>query len=296
VARIADPGGQSTVEWVGLICMVALAVIGLGAAAGIGAPGLALAEAIGSKLVCAIRLTDSCEPAISALERAYGTELAPVLAAHAPTIRYEEGIRELPVDYRSCRSDPCSTASGGGAMWLTDRGDRVVAFTHVVDCREQRATRAQTEPAPDCSGARAGHLYLQYWLYYPDSQTDPFGEHGYHRDDWESFQVRLGGLTLARASSHHSYNYEDGPQNWPSDAGVLSKSGWGPFTGDYYVSAGSHAGHVAGDGPSARYTPRSRLQLIPIESIARSGFDDQLFEVVPPWLKPVYLDPESKDT
>ena len=44
----------------------------------------------------------------------------------------------------------------------------------------------------DCSGERAGKRYLQYWLYWPDSQTEPFGERGYHPDDWESFQVRIG--------------------------------------------------------------------------------------------------------
>ena len=45
---------------------------------------------------------------------------------------------------------------------------------------------------------------------------------GYHEDDWESYQLRItpDGAD-ARASSHNGYDYEGGPRNWLSDAGVV---------------------------------------------------------------------------
>ena len=68
------------------------------------------------------------------------------------------------------------------------------------------------------------------------------------------------------------------------------------YLDSYHVSAGSHAGHVAGSHDGTRMTPGDDLVLIPIEPIAYAGTDDELFEVVPPWLKPVYDDPEAEGT
>ena len=151
--------------------------------------------------------------------------------------------------------------------------------------------------------------------------------------------MRIGpGGAEARATSHHGYDYRGGPLNWPSDAGLVSKSAWGEDTGRLYVSAGSHAGHVyeppqlapirgvrttaragvaiaAGviDGTSrrlrerrlavrftarrrpGRWTPASRLVLIPIESLD-PGDQRAAFAIVPPWRKPVYFDPEDRGT
>ena len=297
-----DPGsadrsqrGQSTVEWIGLVLLIALAVTGFAAAVGVGLPGADLARALGAKLVCATRLTD-CAGELDQLAVAYGGELAATVREKAPDLLYELGMLELPVDYRECRRDPCSlAAAAAGAVSKTEGGLAATAFTHLVDCRPEPVIVAQG-PAPDCSGARAGHLYIQYWLYYPDSQTEPFGERGYHRDDWESFQVRIGDQVAARASSHHSYNYDGGVENWPTDAGLWTKPGWGPYSSGYHVSSGSHAGHVGGERDEPRYTPGARLALIPVEEIGAAGSDDALFEVVPPWLKDVYLDPESEET
>ncbi len=112
----------------------------------------------------------------------------------------------------------------------------------------------------------------------------------------------------ARASSHHGYNYELGPGNAGSDAGwgpaklaaeaagLRPRGGWGPATGTLHVSGGSHAGNAKRDGyVPARTTPGRRMVLIPIESLAE---DDRStpFAVVPPWLKPVYSDPEADGT
>ena len=95
-------------------------------------------------------------------------------------------------------------------MHRSDAGERATVFT-----RLQR---------------RRGRTYIQYWLYYPDSNTTFAGADraweaswllprvrelvsgsgdwpGYHRDDWESVQVRLDpdGSAWVRASSHGHY-------------------------------------------------------------------------------------------
>jgi hypothetical protein len=46
----------------------------------------------------------------------------------------------------------------------------VVAFVHIVDCRAL-AVRRTERLGGDCSGNRAGNLYLQYWFYYAGSAT-----------------------------------------------------------------------------------------------------------------------------
>ena len=95
-------------------------------------------------------------------------------------------MRALPVDFRRCRAARCSNGRGEGIVTRSGSGEPVVAFVHVVDCRRRRVR----EPSePDCTGSRAGNLYLQYWTYYPDSSTlrgmPVAGQRGYHRDDWE---------------------------------------------------------------------------------------------------------------
>jgi len=289
--------GQATVEWVGLIVLVSLLVASFGALAAVGLPGAGLAQAIASKLVCAVRLSGDCPGDRSALELAYGAKLAEAVTFYAPDLLYESGMSELPVDYRECREDACSIATDAdGESSKTVDGLRAVAFTHVIDCSSD-GIEAAVAAGANCSGERAGKRYLQYWLYWPDSQTEPFGERGYHQDDWESFQVRIGKTeSVARASSHHSYNYSGGVGNWPSDAGVIEKAAWGPYLDSYHVSAGSHAGHVAGSHDGTRMTPGDDLVLLPIEAIADAGTGDEPFEVVPPWLKPVYDDPEAEGT
>ena len=178
---------------------------------------LSLRDAVLANLVCAVRLVEDCreEPE---LREAYGHEVAALVRANAPALLYEDGMTAMPVDYRRCRIDQCAAGEGEGTVLRTQRGERATAFTHVIDCREP----ARRPPTSDCSGARAGNLYLQYWFYYPGSATGEgstplkgairkasaaVGKPSFHPDDWESFQVRIGpdGRRLARASSHHGY-------------------------------------------------------------------------------------------
>ncbi|MDQ2939636.1 MAG: hypothetical protein M3R23_03800, partial [Actinomycetota bacterium] len=212
-SRFRSERGQASPEWVGLIMLVALLVAGALAGLGPLPLGVSLARSVGAKLICAIELSDSChrDPELTA---AYGADLAQAVREHAPMIFYEHGMRALPVDFLACRSASCGDAAGEGRVWHTDRGGPATAFVHVIDCRAGKpAAFAGANRPADCSGSRAGNLYIQYWLYYAESATlrgvPVVGAKGYHLDDWESYQVRVGpdGDRDARASSHNGYNY-----------------------------------------------------------------------------------------
>jgi hypothetical protein len=284
---MSSESGQSTVEWVGLVLLVALLISAFGALLGLALPGAELVSAVASKLVCAARLGSGCGSQQSELVAAYGAEGAAVVAAHAPQIRYEEGMHALPVDYRSCREDACANGPEGRLRVARSvTGEPTVAFTHLVDCRSGSET-----PGADCTGEAAGGEYIQYWLYYPGSAT---GEGSvapgvireitdgatYHPDDWESVQIRVraDGTADMRASSHEGYG-----------------SGWRPADDSAYrVSGGSHAGTVEPAG-FARITPAARLGLIPLEPIAADEPGTE-FAITPPWYKRVWRDPEYEGT
>lgn len=297
--------GQSTVEWVALLALVALLLVGL-LAAGVRVPGLELARLLGARILCAASLADGCgdQPRLIAT---YGTEVGKLAREKMPAIGFERGSRALPVDFRRCRKSACSDGEERGLVHRSDVGLPVTAFVHVVDCRPG----SETEGA-DCSGERTGNLYLQYWLYYADSATlrgvPIAGEKGYHRDDWESVQVRIGpdGEVSQRASSHHGFNHGGGALNWGSDAGIeplngvsealgaRERGGWGPETGLLLVSGGSHAGNVSGFPDIDRLIWGRRVHLIPLEPIAAETA--ARFAVTPPWQKRVWLDPEAEGT
>ena len=288
--------GQGTVEWVGLVSLLSVAMLVL-IAAGARVPGAPLARALADRILCAASLAEDCgdEPTLIA---AYGTEVGGLVRRQMPMLAFERGSRAVPVDFRRCRASECGDASGEGLIHQTDERLPITAFVHVVDCREEEAERTE-ESGADCSGDRAGNLYLQYWLYYADSATlrgVPVAvEKGYHLDDWESvqFRIRADGSVDERASSHHGYNWFRSDNNWLSDSGVASHDGWGPATHLLLVSGGSHAGAAIGDAGAGHYVPGARVHLVPLETMAGGGYK---FAVSPPWLKQVWLDPESRET
>jgi hypothetical protein len=289
--RRGSEQGQSTVEWVGLLALVALLLAAL-VGVGVRVPGSSLARAIASRILCATAIAESCgdEPALIA---AYGTEIGELARDHMPTLAFEDGSHAVPIDWRRCRDTVCGDGAEEGAVRHTDSDLPVTAFVHVVDRRPN------------------GYLYIQYWLYYADSATfrgiPIAAEKGFHRDDWESIQVRIGedGSAYERASSHHGYNYRGGFANLASDAGIgplreieetvgaRAENGWGPETHVLLVSGGSHAGNL-GDEPGGRYTPAVSVHLVPLEPIAAT--DSTAFAISPPWLKKVWRDPEAEGT
>ncbi len=321
-----DERGQGTVEWIGTIAVVALALAAL-VALGVRVPGADLARAVASRILCAASLADGCgdEPVLIAT---YGDEVGRLVRRHMPTLLLERGSRALPVDFRRCRAVLCGDGTPRGLVHKTDRGLHVTAFVHVVDCRagaDPTDTAGTIGPPvalggppvvpPDCSGARAGHLYIQYWTYYADSATlrgiPIAGEEGYHPDDWEGVQIRIDrdGRVDERASSHDGYNYAQSIANAGSDAGIdllreaaeavgaRPRDGWGPETGVLLVSGGSHAGNADGDrGDTDRTVPGRRVHLVPLEPIATAEGDYYRFAISPPWRKRVWRDPEATGT
>jgi hypothetical protein len=241
----AGQRGQATVEFVALtlVCCVAF-----GALAGFrGAfDGRELGGFLARHLVCAG--SGRCDRDEARLAAAYGERDAATVRALAPNLVFERGERELPVDWRECRRVPCSLvpddpaldAHLGGRSHRTGRLAEATAFTHVL--------------------RRVGRLYIQYWLYYPDSNSTLAGSDdlwarswllpqirrlvdgttqypGYHRDDWEGAFVRVDpdGSTWLRASSHGSFQ---------SCKWSFCRDRWARSTGWVRVSRGSHSGHV----------------------------------------------------
>jgi hypothetical protein len=285
--------GQGTVEWVGLVTLVSLVLLGL-VAAGVRVPGVSLARSLADRILCAAALAERCgdEPALIA---AYGSEVGELVRRHMPNLVFEAGSRAVPVDFRRCRSSECGDSGGEGLVRGTDERLPVTVFVHVVDCREGEET-----PGAGCSGERAGNLYVQYWTYYADSATlrgvPVVGGKGYHHDDWEGVQLRFrpDGTVDERASSHNGYNYERSPYNWGADAGKIPHRGWGAETGLLFVSGGSHAGSTFEFSDADRFTPGRRVHLVPLEQIA--GGSSEEFAISPPWMKQVWTDPEAEET
>jgi hypothetical protein len=302
--------GQGTVEYVGLLLLVALLVAAL-VAAGVRVPGVALAQSIASRMLCAAALTDDCGDG-PALIAAYGTEVGELVRRHMPSLMFERGSKAVPVDFRRCRETGCGDAPGAGRVARTAAGLPVTAFVHVVDCRDDAVEETEAEGA-DCTGPRAGNLYIQYWTYYADSATfrgvPVLGGKGYHPDDWEGVQIRIhpDGSVDERASSHDGFNSRPGKaKGWASDAGIepvkaaeetiglRDENGWGPETRLLMVSGGSHAGNTAGIPDFERITFGHDVNLIPLEPVAAET--DARFAISPPWEKRVWRDPEAERT
>ena len=302
--------GQATVEFVALTLLCCLTFGALFALKG-SFDGRDTGGFLAHHLVCAV--TGRCDRDERGLVAAYGDRDAANVRALAPNLVYEPGERELPVDWRECRRVSCSLAPDDPALdahAAAGPGRRATAFTHVL--------------------RRDGRLYIQYWLYYPDSDTTvagsdrlwklsglPFGYPGFHEDDWEGAFVRVDpdGSTWLRASSHGHFQ---------SCKWAFCRDEWTRHTGWVRVSRGSHSGHVPfdreprwlalpvpaphglavpgrprltplwpGHGLHERSTTGEGLRLVPIESLDPRRYRPRDRDVLPPWDKDAYLDPTA---
>lgn len=321
---MASERGQATIEWTAVVLLVALAFAALVAAAAPHIDGRSYGGFLARRILCSFR--GGCDDGQDALVAAYGRRDAALVREFAPSIVYEPGEREIPIDYRRCRTTKCGNAPDDRTLDVsrTDAGVPASAFTRVVH--------------------EGGRTFIQYWLYYPDSNTTWAGSDkaykvataplnlahklwgkipraprypGFHNDDWEGYQVELGprGDALVRATAHHGYQYCKQRQ---------CENEWGPWTGWTRVSRGSHAGHIPlkthirgvrlgggfpfvsgsyrierpaypGVDMQERTTVGADLRLIPLESLDRRAaphFDD----IAPPWRKAVYSDPLDDGT
>jgi hypothetical protein len=320
---VADERGQATIEWVALVSLVAVA-LGALVAFGPHVDGRSYGGFLARAILCAAR--GGCDDGRSGLQLAYGPRDAALVRGYAPSIVYEPGEKEIPIDYRRCRATSCGNAPADRSLDVsqTSAGLPATAFTHVVH--------------------QGGSTFIQYWLYYPDSNTTWAGSDtaykvvsspldlghklwggvpkaprypGFHNDDWEGYQVRIDadGEASVRATAHHGYQ-------WCKQRQCHNQ--WGDWTGWTRVSRGSHAGHIPlrtslrgvrlegslpfvsgtyrvkspaypGVDVHERTTVGADLTLVPLESVDQSAapeFDN----ITPPWAKPVYRDPLSDST
>lgn len=297
--------GQASLEWVGVVMLVALVLAGSFAAAA--ATGFFNGRAFGGtileEILCAVHDAGSCMKESAQID-AYGKDDAEMVRNLAPNIVYEKGMYALPVDFRRCRRDPrCSDGPDvRGLVSRSFKGKPVTAFTHVRD--------------------KDGYKYIQYWFYYSDSASGlgQLSEAGrksvrgwaklkkkdpYHLDDWESFQVRVSpdGKVHARASAHDHYQTCKGSElktqlhNWKSKLfeGDSCANRWTEITRWNRASGGSHANHITAGDTFERFTPSASLKLVPIETLSDKDKNTQ-FAVTKPWKKHVYTDPASWST
>jgi hypothetical protein len=297
VKPIADTEGQATVEWVGLILLASI-VLGALATVAPAVDGRGFGGFLAHRIVCAVKR--GCHDGDAGLRAAYGERTAELVRRHAPSLVYEPGERQLPVDYRRCRARACADVGDDrdADLHRSLRGERASVFTHVA--------------------RRDGRLYIQFWLYYPDSNTawagsDKLWERsrllplirkvvngtsdypGFHLDDWEGVQIRIepDGAVWSRATSHGHY------QGCKQRA---CRNRWTRSTGWSRVSRGSHAGHIPLDGDRPlfpgpdlreRTSTAEGLRLVPLESVDRLRYEPLDPKVRPPWRKRVYGDPRS---
>jgi hypothetical protein len=279
--------GQATIEWVALVLLGALS-LGALAAYGPHMDGRSFGGFLAHRIACAVR--GGCQDGDRALARAYGNDNAALVRELAPNLVYENGERSLPVDWRACRSRRCSDAPDDPDLdaHRSDAGNRATAFVRLI--------------------RRGARLYIQYWLYYPDSNTtvgpsDKLWDHsplrvfgrypGFHPDDWEAYAIRIDpdGSVYVRASSHG---------HWQGCKRNRCRNEWTERTGWTRVSRGSHAGHIPLEevieairphteygGPSPtrtrdrpllpgrdlreRTTTSEGIRLIPLETLSRRG-------------------------
>ena len=240
------------------------------AALGIAIPGLAIGRGDRRRSWSARRASGGgCGVAATPLVSAYGDEVAELVAlASAPELRYEEGMHSLPVDFRSCRQDACANGPRSGPVDRSFEGEPVTAFTHVVDCRGDRA-RSRLRLL-----GRSGRLGLRAVLPLLAGQRDVEGaarRRGSHDDDWEA--SRCGshptGPTPAPARTTATTTAAGRRTGSPTPASpIASRVGQGP----------RHLLHLRRQPRRPRRRRRRprraldawrRINLVPIESLER---------------------------
>jgi hypothetical protein len=146
-------------------------------------------------------------------------------------------------------------------------------------------------------------MVLEYWTYYPRSQTDHLpirALQGYHRDDWEGLLVAFsasGQLLGARGSAHLGWN---GAGPWWDER----RDNWAPYGGVAYRAAGSHAVglrrgelDLAGDGWNGDLAVIASAEC-DLRAADRAGRSARPFDggAVAPWDKAAWSDPGVEHT
>jgi hypothetical protein len=301
--------GQASVEWVALVAVLAL-LLGVLLSTAQGVDGRSFGAALAHRFVCAVK--GGCDDGDDDLRMVYGDRDAELVRRHLQGLVFEPGERQLPIDWRACREVACAVAPNdrGLDVHRSDAGLPATVFTRLL--------------------RRGDRRYIQYWFYYPDSNTawagsdkiwkrTPVGQlgrlvtgsdryPGFHEDDWEGATVRVDpdGQTAVRVTSH-------GHWQWCKHSRCVGR--WGPATGWTRVSRGSHAGHVPteivgpGRGKRVGYRPQlpgrdlhertvspDAIRLVPLEGIEKDGYRRLDPGISPPWQKDAYANPNSSES
>jgi hypothetical protein len=258
--------GQGTIEYVGLLGMLAVLAAVLAIAIAGDAPSIPW-----SQLLRSPRHTHTPD------ERALRNPLlGALIASAAPSIVLERDAfgddLAVPVS-DACRYPGC--AAYGKA--------HCVLYVHVVKTPVR--------------------MVLEYWTYYPRSQTDHLPLRvlqGFHHDDWEGLEVAFSGtgqLLGARGSAHLGWN---GAGPWWDER----RDNWAPYGGVIYRAAGSHAiGLRRGDLDLAGDGWNGDLAVVPaaacdLRAADRAGRAARVFDpgAVAPWDKQAWSDPGVEHT
>jgi hypothetical protein len=257
---------QGTIEYVGLLAALAL-LLGL----------LALALSIDPPHVHWSHLLPATRRSRTSDERALrSTALGALIASAAPSIVLERDA------YGDDLTIPSSDACRYPACASYPKA-RCVLYVHVVRSRERTV--------------------LEYWTYYPRSQTDHLpvrALQGFHDDDWEGLLVAFsaqGHLLGARGSAHLGWN---GTGPWWDE----QRENWAPYGGVVYRAAGSHAvGLRRGDIDLAGDGWNGDLAVVPagacdLRAADRAGRHPRAFDsgAVAPWDKQAWTDPGTEHT
>jgi hypothetical protein len=294
---MADERGQATVEWVGLVLVAALALGALALTVPV-LEGRSFGGFLAHRFACAVEM--ACDEDERALVDSYGERDAELVRRHLPGLAFEPGERQVPVDWRDCRAVECARVPDDRDLdaHRTEAGLRATVFTRLL--------------------RRGGRRYVQYWSYYPDSNTSFAGSDrlwerasrtpagrvaglgarlltgsaaypAYHRDDWEAVAVRVDrdGRAATRVTSHGHWQW----CKWRPCRGR-----WGPATGWARVSRGSHAGHVPLERARERTATAEGIGLVPLEGIDRRRYRRLDADIAPPWQKEAYSNPESPES
>jgi hypothetical protein len=257
---------QGTVEYLGLLAVLAV-LLGI----------VALVSSADAPRLEWARLLRSARHTHTPDERALRNPvLGALIASAAPSLVLERDVHgddiAIPVS-DACRRPGC--AAYGNA--------RCVLYVHVVRSPERTV--------------------LEYWTYYPRSQTDHLPLRvlqGAHHDDWEGLLVAFssaGHLLGARGSAHLGWN---GSTPWWDER----RENWAPYAGVAYRAAGSHAVglrrgdlDLAGDGWNGdlAVVPAGSCDLRAADRAARGA---RVFDpgAVAPWDKQAWSDPGAGHT
>lgn len=281
-------------EWIAVVLAVSLAMCAL-ISLQPEIDGRSFAGFLTHEIVCAVGAP--CHDGDRELRKAYGARRAELVRSNAPNLVFEPGEAQLPVDWRECRAVGCARLSATGSLdaHRTDAGRRMTVFT--------RALR------------RGKYQYIQYWTYYPDSNTTiagadriwrtsrvlPFVRNalegtraypGHHLDDWEGIAVRIAPNrdVEMRVTSHG---------HWQTCKYSSCRGLWAPARGWARVSRGSHAGHLPdrfGWTLGERTATSAAVRLVPLETVQRQSYRRLDGGIAPPWLKQAYVNPESPES